>query len=144
MFLIDFWVPFLVLKKGPTFRSHFREALGNCNFYNEKWDHFLVPKTGPKNQTKIKKKDALQFIFFCSQRVFREAPPCDPTLRHCPLEFNSITRSTMLGFAISGGASRRRGGRLLYEHTDWRGGLRALIDRIINITIGSTCRRPIL
>ena len=83
-------------------------------------------------------------FFFGSQRVFRGAPPCDPTLRHCPLEFNSITRSTMLGFTISGVASRRRGGRLLYEHTDWRGGLRAFIDRIINITIGSTCRRPIL
>ena len=105
---------------------------------------FWYQKRDPKIKQKTKKKMHCNSFFFGSQRVFRGAPPCDPTLRHCPLEFNSITRSTMLGFTISGVASRRRGGRLLYEHTDWRGGLRAFIDRIINITIGSTCRRPIL
>ena len=55
-FSIHFWFPFLTPKKGPTFRSDFREALGTCNFCNEKWDHFLIPKVGTKNRTKIKQQ----------------------------------------------------------------------------------------
>ena len=51
----------MVPKNGPSFDIKLCNCLRLLQNDDEKWDHFLVPKTGTKNHSKI--------IFFCNKNM---------------------------------------------------------------------------
>ena len=84
-FLLDFWCPLLVQKNGPSLDIKICNCLRLPQVDDEKWDHFLVPKTGTKNHSKITFFLPQKYIFLLQKIESPDTKNCNlPSQRNQP------------------------------------------------------------